>query len=101
MTYEILKEALAVFGLSERATLRQIKARHRELVKAHHPDRTAAKDSEIMVRINTAHKILMTYCENYRFSFSEQEFLEQHPEERIRRQFSWDPVWSGDKEQEE
>lgn len=101
MTYEILKEALAVFGLSERATLRQIKARHRELVKTHHPDRTDANDPDIMVRINAAHKILMTYCENYRFSFSEQEFLEQHPEERIRRQFGWDPVWSGGKEQGE
>ncbi len=98
MTYEGLKKALTVFGLGERATLRQIKTRHRELVKAHHPDRATTDDTDAMVRINAAHEILRAYCENYRFSFSEEEFLEQYPEERIRRQFGWDPVWSGDKE---
>ena len=48
-----------------------------------------------MQRVNAAHKILLAYCENYRFSFSEAEFLEQVPEERLRRQFGWDPVWGG------
>jgi hypothetical protein len=99
ITYNGLKKALEVFGLGERATLRQIKTRHRELVKIHHPDKAPAKDPGIMIRINAAHKILMSYCENYRFSFSEAEFLEQYPEERIRRQFGWDPVWSGKKEE--
>jgi len=98
MTYEGLKKALEVFGLGERATLRQIKKRHRKLVKAHHPDQAEVQNPETMIRINAAHEILMSYCENYRFSFSEEEFLEQFPEERIKRQFGWDPVWSGEKE---
>ena len=38
MTYRELQLALAVFGLEERASLSQIKGRHRELVKRHHPD---------------------------------------------------------------
>lgn len=98
MTYQGLKNALDVFGLQERATLRQIKARHRELVKTHHPDKKGACDPQAMIRINAAHEILMAYCENYRFSFSEEEFLEQCPEERIKRQFGWDPVWGGGEE---
>ena len=98
MTYQGLKNALSVFGLGERATLRQIKTRHRQLVKAHHPDKQGTTDPQAMIRINAAHEILRVYCENYRFSFSEEEFLEQFPEERIKRQFGWDPVWGGGEE---
>src|SRR6056297_935191 len=99
MTYQVLKNALQIFGLGERATLRQIKRRHRQLVKQHHPDHAPSTDSEAMVRINAAHKILMAYCENYRFSFSEEEFFEQYPEERMKRQFGWDPLWGGTQEE--
>lgn len=95
MTYGELREALTLFGLGERATLKQIKARHRELAKACHPDREAGVDPLAMPRVNAAYKVLLTYCENYRFNFSESEFLEQVPEERLRRQFGWDPVWGG------
>jgi hypothetical protein len=98
MTYRELQAALAVFDLGERATLKQIKARHRELVKTHHPDRGAAGDAEAMRRVNAAYALLLEYCGNYRFAFGESEFLEQYPEERLRRQFGWDPVWSGSEE---
>ena len=99
MTYQVLKNALEIFGLGERATLRQIKRRHRQLVKQHHPDHIPSGDAEAMVRINAAHEILMAYCENYRFSFSEEEFFEQYPEERMKRQFGWDPLWGGAQEE--
>ncbi|TLM64265.1 MAG: J domain-containing protein [Deltaproteobacteria bacterium] len=99
MTYRELQEALAVFGLGERATLKQIRTRHRELAKAHHPDRHAAADAQAMQRINAAYRILADYCSTYRYCFSEAEFLEQVPEERLRRQFGWDPVWGGGPEQ--
>ena len=95
MTYRNLQDALAVFSLGERATLKQIKARHRALAKAHHPDRGESTDPLAMQRVNAAYRILLAYCEGYRFCFSEAEFLEQVPEERLRRQFGWDPVWSG------
>ncbi|MDT8441616.1 MAG: J domain-containing protein [Desulfuromonadales bacterium] len=95
MTYRDLQESLQLFGLGERATLRQIKARHRELVKAHHPDRQPQADDDRIRQINRAYALLRDYCENYRFCFSEEEFLEQQPAERLRRQFGWDPVWSG------
>lgn len=92
MTYQKLMAALELFQLGERATLRQIKARHRELVKAHHPDHGHNNDLEIIRAINAAYEVLMTYCTTYRYCFTEEEFLEQVPEERLRRQFSWDPL---------
>ena len=98
MTYRELQDALAVFGLGERATLKQIKARHRALAKTHHPDRGESADPLAMQRVNAAYRILLAYCEGYSFSFSEAEFLEQVPEERLRRQFGWDPVWGGEQE---
>ena len=104
MTYQELKAALDLYQLGERATHKQIKTRHRELVKSHHPDRGHHSDldhdddPEIIRKINAAYEVLTTYCEGYRYCFTEEEFLEQVPEERLRRQFGWDPVWSGESE---
>ncbi len=101
MTFQQFRDAVAVFGLGERATLAQIKARHRQLVKEHHPDRGKSTDTEAIRRINHAHALLTQYCRGYHYCFSEAEFLEQTPTERIRRQFGWDPVWSGGSETRE
>ncbi len=101
MVYQDLSKAIELFGLGERATLRQIKVRHRELVKKHHPDHCGDRDPETIHKINAAHEILCEYCKGYRYSFTEEEFLEQVPEERLRRQFGWDPVWSGTKDPEQ
>ena len=65
------------------------------MVKAHHPDHDEDAVPEKIRQTNQAYEILSAYCENYRFSFSEDEFLEQFPAERLKRQFGWDPVWSG------
>lgn len=100
MTYRQFREAIDVFGLGERATLQQIKARHRELVKTHHPDRGNATNQDVIRSINSAHKLLMEYCSGYQFCFSEEEFLLQTPTERLKRQFGWDPVWGGPGETE-
>jgi DnaJ-class molecular chaperone len=93
MTYHDLRNALEIFGLSGRATLREIKGRHRELVKRHHPDRGGEAEPERIRLINAAHKVLMEYCEGYAFSFEEAEFYRQNPEERLRVQFADDPLW--------
>lgn len=93
MTYSNLQEALLVFGLSERATLKQIKSSHRELVKRHHPDTGNSDESETIRQVNAAYKVLLEYVSEYRFSFSEVEFYEQNPEERIWMQFTDDPLW--------
>jgi DnaJ-class molecular chaperone len=93
MTYEELQESLLVFGLGERATLREIKSRHRELVKRYHPDTQGGHDHVRIKNINAAYRILLEYVESYRFSFAEDEFYEQNAEERLRRQFMNDPLW--------
>ncbi len=95
MTYEELRAALALFGLPERATLRQLKTRHRELLRRHHPDAAGEGGAEAIRQVNAAYRLLEAYCRNYRFCFSREEFLEQNPEERLREQFSQDPVWGG------
>jgi len=93
MTYSDLQEALRVLGLGERATLKEIKARHHELVKRHHPDTGATDNSETIRQVNAAHKIILNYVSVYRFSFAEDEFYEQNPEARIWMQFADDPLW--------
>jgi len=92
MTYKELTLALKVFGLGERATLKEVKERHRELVKRFHPD--AGSDNPDQIRkINAAYQVLLDYLTQYSFSFSEQEFYEQNPDERLRRQFMDESLW--------
>jgi len=93
MTYGDLLEALRMMGLRERATLREIKTRHRELVKRYHPDSGNAEDEETIRKVNAAYRVLLDYVTEYRFSFDEDEFYEQNPEEHLRRQFMDVPLW--------
>jgi DnaJ-class molecular chaperone len=93
MTYEDLKAALSVFGLGERATLQEIKTRYRDLAKRHHPDCGDREDTEEIYRVNEANRVILEYVESYRYCFSEQEYLEQDPEEQLRRRFMADPLW--------
>ncbi len=93
MTYNELQAALRTLGLGERATLAEIKSRYRELVKRHHPDAGNAEGAEQIYRVIEANKRIMEYVASYRYGFSEKEYLEQDPEERLRRRFKADPVW--------
>ncbi len=100
MIYREFRKAIAIFQLEERATLKQIRARHRKLVKSHHPDQAKDADQSAIREINWAYGILMEYCSGYQFCFSEEEFLQQTPTERLKRQFGWDAVWGGQGEAE-
>lgn len=97
MTYQELKEALYLFGFHENdlLTIKRIKQRHRDLIRKCHPDLHDNADPEKIRRLNEAARIIMDYVQSYRFSFSEGEFYRQIPEEHLRHQFSWDPVWAG------
>ena len=101
MNFQDIQQALDLFGLGERATLSQIKSRHRLLVKKHHPDKNIDHDEMINLtgdskikEINEAYQTLSAYCNSYRYSFSKDEFMRQCPEEYLKEQFSNDPVWS-------
>ena len=93
MTYDDLQDALLVLGLRGRSTHREIKIRHRELVKRYHPDTGNVDDPEIIRKVNAAYRVLLDYIAEYRFSFAEDEFYEQNPEEQLRRQFMDVPLW--------
>jgi len=97
MTYADLVAALHCFGFSEQdlLTISQVKRRHRELVKSHHPDLQGHSADTAMARINAAAALLMEYLATYRFSFSEEEFYRQNPDEQLRRQFAEDSIWGG------
>ncbi|MBE0598892.1 MAG: J domain-containing protein [Desulfuromonadales bacterium] len=95
MRHQDLQQALQIFNLPLRATLREIKARHRLLVKRHHPD-LGAGDTEQIRQVNAAYRLLLDYCANYRFCFTREEFFEQNPEERLREQFA--PFGMGDRD---
>lgn len=93
MTYADVQEALTVLGVGTRATLKEIRSRHRELVKRHHPDAGHGGETETIRKVNAAYKTLMEYVAAYTFSFDEDEFYEQNPEARIWMQFADDPLW--------
>jgi hypothetical protein len=103
LTYQELQQARELLGLGERASLAQIKARYRLLAKQHHPDsRQQPVDPEAMQRLNAAYGLICRYCETYHFSFSQEEFFEQNPDERLRWQFATDPLWGrGEPERDE
>lgn len=92
MTYQDLKKSLQLFGISSRASLTEIKTKHKSLVKKYHPDK-GCNDPEKIQQINAAYTVLLTYCSSYRFSFDHSEFMEQCPEERLREQFANDSFW--------
>lgn len=95
MTYQDLQSALKLLGLGERASLAEIKTRYRQLVKKHHPDGRLDPGDPAMIRqLNAAYALIRGYCEDYCYCFSLEEFLEQNPEERLRRQFANDPLWA-------
>ena len=93
MTYEDLQGALLVLGLRDLSTIKEIKARHRELVKRYHPDTGSVDDPEKIRNVNAAYRILLDYVTEYRFSFAEEEFYRQNPEEQLLRQFVDVPMW--------
>ena len=95
MEFSDLKHACTIFGLKEKASYAQIKKRHRELLRQHHPDHNADADGETIRLINEAYAVLEEYCANYRFTFSKEEFLQQNSEARLRDQFAYDPIWGG------
>ena len=101
MTYAELQEALKVLGLRERCTGREIKTRHRELAKRYHPDSGGDPASEQIRQINGAYRIITDYLGAYCYSFSEEEFYNQNPEEQLRRQFMDSPLWGGGRGQDE
>ena len=70
-----IEEARKLLGLGEEATLKEIKTAYRKLAHHHHPDKLAEnnnKESETMKRLNRAYKLILDYCNDYKYSFREE-----------------------------
>ena len=95
--YQEITEARKLLELPERATMEEIKANYRKLIRKWHPDRckkTKKKCTEMTAKIVAAYRIIIAYCNHYKFSFSKEE-LKNHlsEEEWWLERFGNDPVW--------
>jgi DnaJ-class molecular chaperone len=86
-----IDEARKVLGLSETATLKEIKRAYRTLAHRHHPDKHSSAASEetaeTMKRLNWAYKLLMDYCANYSYAFKKEDILRTYPNDEYLRTF--------------
>lgn len=95
--YEEITRAREILGIPENATMKDIKLRHRNLVKKWHPDVCSRKREiceEMTAKVNEAYRVIIGYCENYQYSFSRKEvekYLTGH--EWWVRKFGADPLW--------
>jgi DnaJ-class molecular chaperone len=97
ITAKEIAEAKAVLRLPERATMAEIKASYRQLLNQWHPDKgqgDPAACQEMTMKITAAYKVIMLYCSQYRYSFTEEE-IERHAsaEEWWTERFGQDPLW--------
>ena len=83
-TYQKISEARKVLGIPEQATLSEIKAKYRKLIKKWHPDiNRENKDQcdEMTKKIVNSYAIILGYCKQYKISFSQEEVKKYLSEE--------------------
>lgn len=77
-SFEQLIKAKTLLGLSDKATLLEIKTRYKALMKQWHPDKHLNDENTahaMSIQINEAYAILLEYCSSYEYNFDE-EFLQ-------------------------
>ena len=86
-----IEEARKLLGLGEAATLKEIKKAYRKLAHRYHPDKHKSpaddESAETMKRINLAYKLLIEYCDNYKYSFRGEDVARVYPHEEYLRTF--------------
>jgi len=90
-TFEEIDEARRLLGLSEAASMKEIKQAYRRMAFRYHPDRskTDAQDTDRMKRLNWAYKLLTDYCACYRYSFRREDVARAYPEEEYLRKYTY------------
>jgi hypothetical protein len=90
-------QAKEVLELPERASLKEIKARYRQLLKKWHPDTCENADKvqcqKMVQQITEAYTLIMIYCNDYKFSFSQEKIIASTDEEWWNDRFGQDPLW--------
>jgi DnaJ-class molecular chaperone len=69
-------KAKSLLGLREKSSLKEIKLKYKNLMKKWHPDKhkdDVHKATQMSMLINEAYEIILDYCNNYEFSFEEEQ----------------------------
>ncbi|MFC1934111.1 J domain-containing protein [Chloroflexota bacterium] len=89
-----IDEARRLLGLGEAATLKELKSAYRRLAHRHHPDKhgSATEENDVMMKkLNRAYKLLMDYCNDYKYGFREEDIGRTYAyEEEMRK---WRENW--------
>jgi len=78
LSFDTLIKAKTLLGLSDKATLSEIKTRYKAMMKQWHPDKHPDDEQtahEMSIQINEAYATLLEYCSTYEYNFDE-EFLQ-------------------------
>ena len=96
-SFQDIDEARILLELPEYATMKEIKANYRRLLRRWHPDRHgehAEQCAEMTRRLVDAYETIITYCKNYRYSFTEEEVITYGSDEDWwMKRFGSDPIW--------
>jgi len=88
--FKEIDEARKLLGLGETATLKEIKSTYRRLAHEYHPDKqegTGESDEQRMKKINWAYQLLVNYCQDYKYSFREEDVAKTYPHDEYLRKF--------------
>jgi len=90
-----------ILKLNERSTIAEIKNSYHSLIKKWHQDK--CKEDKDICKARTeeivkAYKIIINYCQNYRYSFKKEEIVNNLPDEKriqenLIKRFENDPLW--------
>jgi len=106
--FKLVDDARLLLGLDEETTIDEIKKAYKSKINKYHPDKNS-EDSEAhwkTIEIIKAYEILVKYCQNYKFSFKEEDYVEQDPKafdkttdadymKWWQKQYGSDPLWGG------
>ena len=89
-SYEEIDKARRLLGLSEFASLEDIKKTYRKKSFLYHPDRSDrenVQDEEMMKRLNQSYKVLLDYCSQYKYSFKEEDVDRAYSDDAYLRRY--------------
>jgi len=78
ISYTDFTQAVETLGLISLSSKQKVRKRYLELSKKHHPDMPKG-DMVKFQSINKAYEILSFYMDNFRYTFSKDEFEDQFP----------------------
>jgi hypothetical protein len=90
--FDEIDRARQLLGLGDRATLKAIKHAYRLKSFQYHPDtgKTGPQGDNMMKELNWAYRLLIEYCNNYSYSFKEEDIVSTYPYDEYLRKHYYD-----------